>query len=78
MDYSKSKAHQVVPSAMHLIIFGANYYTLHGLEKFSVQIICRIPQCRFTCHGISARLGKRTIMETVYRPMRNDGNLQDI
>ena len=52
---------------MHLIIFGANNHTLHGFEKFSVQNIRRIPQCRFTCHGISSRLGKRTFMETVGR-----------
>ena len=25
LDYSKSEAYQVVPSAMHLIIFGTNY-----------------------------------------------------
>jgi len=52
---------------MHLIIFGANYHTLHGFEKFSVQIICRIPQCRFTRHGIPSRLGNRTFMEIVDR-----------
>ena len=42
LDYSKSEAYQVVPSAMHLIIFGTNYQTLHGLEKFSTQTLCKI------------------------------------
>ena len=50
---------------MHFIIFGANYHTLYGLKKFSAQIICRIPQCRFTCHGIPSRMGEWTSMEII-------------
>ena len=63
LDYSNSEAYQVVPSAVYLIIFGAIRHSLHGLEKFSVQIIRRISPYRFACHGLPCGLAGRNIVE---------------
>ena len=66
LDYSNPEAHQAVSSVVYLVIFGAIHHTLHGLEKFSVQIVRRISQYKPACHGFPYRLAGRGVVAIAF------------